>query len=238
MYAQHLEQKVAEIGGVQHLQPRLIGGIKFAALAIGEGMGLAGRHLVGRQPAVFPAVDMAGELARRPAFLVDAFGDDDLFHQAGLVVCVENREIGAQTGEFGMASQHLGTQRMEGAEPLHAFDGAADQRADPMLHLARGLVGEGHGENLVRPGLAGGQQMRQPRRQHPRLAGAGTRQNQNRPFQRFHRLALFGVQPFEIGRAHGRHRCRAGGARSRFFGDRAEVEGIVGWGHDSGIVAG
>ena len=48
---------------------------------------------------------------------------------------------------------------MEGAEPLHALDGAADQFADPQFHLAGGLVGEGDGEDFPWPRLSGGQQM-------------------------------------------------------------------------------
>ena len=47
--AQDFEQQVAEIGGVQHLQARLIFGIELAALAIGEAMRFAGRHSVGQQ---------------------------------------------------------------------------------------------------------------------------------------------------------------------------------------------
>jgi hypothetical protein len=45
---------------------------------------------------------------------------------------------------------------MEGAEPLHALDGAADEIADAMLHLARRLVGEGDGKDLPGAGGAGG----------------------------------------------------------------------------------
>jgi hypothetical protein len=40
---------------------------------------------------------------------------------------------------------------VEGAEPGHALDHAADEPADALLHLARGLVGEGDGEDLAGP---------------------------------------------------------------------------------------
>ena len=40
---------------------------------------------------------------------------------------------------------------MEGAEP-EPFGRASEQLSDPLAHLARGLVGEGDGENLTRKG--------------------------------------------------------------------------------------
>ena len=74
------------------------------------------------------------------------------------VVGVEDGEVGSEAGELGMAAQQLHADRVEGAEPGHALDIAfADQHADALLHLARGLVGEGDGEDLRRVGEAGGE---------------------------------------------------------------------------------
>ena len=53
--AERLEDQVAEIGGVEHLQPLLIGGIELAAAAVGEGERVALRHVLRRQPLVLPA---------------------------------------------------------------------------------------------------------------------------------------------------------------------------------------
>ena len=222
---QRLEQQVAEIGGVQHLQPLLIGGVELPAAAVGEGARVALRHVLRRQPAVLPGVDPAGELAGRPALLVDAVGLDDLLHQADLVVGVEDGEVGFQPGQLGVAAQDLRADRVEGAEPLHALDDAADQVADAVLHLARRLVGEGDGEDLPRPRPAGGEKMGDARGQHPRLAGAGAGQHQHRPVQRLDRQPLLGVELVEIGlraAAHAqrpRRRCRrargAGSGRRR-----------------------
>ena len=111
-----------------------------------------------------------------------------------------------------MAAQHLGADGMEGAQPLHALDHAADQGADALLHLARRLVGEGDAQDLPRPGAAGGQDMGQAGGQHPGLAGARAGQHQHRAVHRLHRLALFLVQAGEIGR-FARNR-RGGSARS------------------------
>ena len=52
------------------------------------------------------------------------------------------------------------------------------------------------------------------RGQHAGLAGAGAGQHQHRAVQRFHRLALLGIEPGEILRGRGRARAR-GNAASR-----------------------
>ena len=128
---QALEQEVAEIGGVQRLQPLLILLVELARLAVGEGIGLAVRHLVRCQPAILPSVDGGGKLAGRPALLVDVGGDDDLPEQPHLVVGIEDGEVGPKPHHLGMPAQDFHTDRMERAEPWHALGTAlADQQAD------------------------------------------------------------------------------------------------------------
>jgi hypothetical protein len=53
-----------------------------------------------------------------------------------------------QPDEFGMPPKNLNTDRMKRAEPRHSLYGAADEMANALLHLSRGLVGERHGEDL------------------------------------------------------------------------------------------
>ena len=72
-------------------------------------------------------------------------------------------------------------------------------RRHALLHLARGLVGEGDGEDLARPCLAGGDQVGEARGQRRGLAGARAGEHQDRPFGRQHRLALRRVQALQIG---------------------------------------
>jgi hypothetical protein len=91
-------------------------------------------------------------MARRPALVVDVLGLDQLLEQPLLVVGVDDREVGFQAHQFGMAAQDLGADRVEGAEPAHALDLRAEHDADPVAHLARGLVGEGDGQDLPRAG--------------------------------------------------------------------------------------
>ena len=81
-----------------------------------------------------------------------------------------------------------------------------------LLHLARGLVGEGDGEDLRRTRAAEREDVGDARRQHARLAGAGAGQHQHRAVERLDRLALLRVQAREIGR---RDTARARAPRSR-----------------------
>ncbi len=88
---------------------------------------------------------------------------------------------------------------MKRAQPLHALDHAADERADALLHFARGLVGEGDGQDLAGQRAPCRQDVGEARGEHPRLAGARARQHQHRAVERQHRLALALVQPLQIG---------------------------------------
>ena len=66
----------------------------------------------------------------------------------------------------------------------------ADQDADALAHLARRLVGEGDGEDLVRAGAAGREDVGDAGGQDARLAGAGAGEHQHRPVERLDRLPL------------------------------------------------
>ncbi len=219
--ADRVAEQVAEVAGVQRLQPLLIGLVELAALAVGEAAGVALGDVGGAEALVLPAVDHLRELLGRPALVVQALGLDELLDQPHDVVGVENGEVGFQPGKLGMAAQQLDADRVEGAEPRHALDIAfADQDADALLHLARGLVGEGDGEDLRREGLAGGEDVGDAGGEHARLAGAGAGQHQDRAFGGFHRQPLLGVQALQIvGRAvvaaAGRHGARGYARRGR-----------------------
>ncbi len=193
-----MQQQVAEVAGVEGSESCLIGGVEFAALAVGKCTGVTLRDVVRQQPLVLPAVDHAGELFCRPAFVVQPFGLDKLLYQADHVIGVENGEVRAQADQFGVATQDLHPDRVECAKPGHALDGTADQDANTFLHLARGLVGEGHGKNLRRKCATRGQDMGNAGGQYACLAGAGACQDKNRAVDRFHGFALFEVEAGEI----------------------------------------
>ena len=131
-----------------------------------------------------------------------------LLQEADLIVDIEHGEIGFQLHQFGMGAQDAPADGMKGAEPRHAFDGLAEHLAEPQLHLARRLVGEGDGEDFAGAGAAHAEDVGDAAGQHAGLAGAGARQHQHRSVQRFHRLALFGIEAGEILRGRGRPGAR------------------------------
>lgn len=197
-----MQQQIAEIAGIQRLQAVLVGDVEFAALAVGKGTSVTFRDLGGIEALVLPAVDHLGELLGRPALVVETLGLDDLLDQAHDIIGIENGEVGGEADEFGMPAQKLHADGVEGAEPGHAFDRTADQMADTLLHLARGLVGEGHRENLARKGLSRCQDVGNTGGENAGLAGAGACENEDRTIDGFDGFALFRVQAGEvIGRA-------------------------------------
>ncbi len=99
-----------------------------------------------------------------------------------------------QADHFGVAAQDFHANRMEGAHPRHALDHLADHLPDAQFHLARRLVGEGDGEDFLRPRFAEIEDVRDACRQYPGFPGSRARQHQHRPVQRLDRLALLGVE--------------------------------------------
>ncbi len=65
---------------------------------------------------------------------------------------------------------------MEWNVPSHgmALDRTADEYADALLHLARGLVGERHGQDLMALSPSHGHDVGNPRRENASLTGSGT----------------------------------------------------------------
>ena len=196
---QAVQQQVAEIAGVQRREALLVGGIERDAAAEREVADLGGRHLVRPVAAVLPALDRGDQQARRPAALVEIGRLDDLLGQPLLVVAVQDGEAGLQADQLGMRPQHAHAHGVEGAQP-HAGDAAADQPLDALDHLARGAVGEGDRQHLVRPCPAGQQEMGEARRQDAGLAGAGAGQNQQRPVRGRDRRPLLRIQTAQVGR--------------------------------------
>ena len=145
-----------------------------------------------------------GELPRGPALLVEVGGADQLLEHAELVVGVEDGEVGLEADQLGVAAQHSRADAVEGAEPGHAFDRTAGDRGDALLHFARGLVGEGDGEDLAGPGFAGRDQMGEAGGEGRGLARARAGEDQHRPFGRQHGLALRRIEAGELGGFGGR----------------------------------
>ena len=73
----------------------------------------------------------------------------------------------------------------------------AEQLLDAPAHLLGGLVGERDRQDLARLRLVGEDQVRDPVREHPRLAAAGAREDQQRPLAVGDRLPLGLVEALE-----------------------------------------
>ena len=96
-----------------------------------------------------------------------------------------------------VTAQHARAQRVERAEP-QSLDRPAEDRADPLAHLAGRLVGEGDRQHLAREGAAGQQDMGEAGGQHAGLAGAGAGEHQQRAVHGLDGFALLGVQAREV----------------------------------------
>src|SRR6516164_2596752 len=120
-----MQQEVAEIGGIEHLEAFLISDVKLLALAAREARGFSHRNLVRQQSPVFPAVDQVGKYARRPALLVDILRHQQLLEQPVLITGIEDSEVGLEPDYLGVAAQNFCADGMEGAKPRHSLDGLA-----------------------------------------------------------------------------------------------------------------
>ena len=113
-----------------------------------------------------------------------------------------------------MDSQDAAADGMKGTKPRHAFHRLAEHVAEPQLHLARRLVGEGDREDFAGSRATLAQDVGDARGQDARLAGAGPGQHQHRALQRLHRLALLRIEACEVLRAC-RGACARGNTASR-----------------------
>ena len=231
-----LEQEIAEIRGVERLETLLIGGIELEAAPKGETRGLASRHFVRGEPAVLPIIDQARQRTRRPLLLVDILGFEHLLHQTDLIVGVEDGEGRLEVDELGMTAQDLHPDGVKGPEPRHALDHLADHPADPLLHLARRLVGEGDGEDLGRSRAPEAEDVGDAGGQHPCLAGPGAGEHQQRAVKRLDRKPLLGIEPGKIRRCGAGARPRGDAARGGCRQGSVDVaRKLAGFGH-SGVL--
>ena len=118
----------------------------------GEEQVAAGLDILRPQALVLLPVDEPLRLLGRPALLVQAQLADHPFHQALLVVGVEDLEVLAEPGFLPVRAQDAVGQAVEGADP-HAGRALAEHLLDALAHLGRRLVGEGHRQDRVGRGV-------------------------------------------------------------------------------------
>ena len=120
--------------------------------------------------------------------------------QAQPVVLVVDRELAGEAEQLGLAAEQPRGERVERADP-QAGRVAVEQPADPLLHLARGLVGEGHGEDPVGRHAVPVDQARDAGGEHARLPRARAREHEQRAVDVLHRLPLRRVERVAPARA-------------------------------------
>ncbi len=152
--------------------------------------------VVGGAELVLGVGDLALHRARGEALGVDVQVVEALLDQAPGVGRVVDRELARVAEPVRVGAQHAGAGGVERHHP-HRARGAADEQLDALAHLLRGLVGERDREDLRRARLAGAQQVRDPVREHARLARAGAGQDQQRTLAVRHRLPLRRVQALQ-----------------------------------------
>ena len=176
VFQQHQGQpdQIVEIHRVERAQALLVARIQGRSLALAQ----AARRflrLLGRQAFVLGARDQAAQGFERILF---QSARREILDDAHLVVAVEDREPAPQLRTLVLDLQEPQPQRMEGGNGQALGLVAPDPLGDTLAHFARGLVGEGDRGDV--PGIvpAAGDQMRDFFRDHPRLAPAGTGENQ------------------------------------------------------------
>ena len=195
--------KIHRVAGVQ-------GGLVAFLHMFGQG-----HHVrIGKHGGAFPAIFVPAQQAEHGAgvglFPLHGNLGQDFFDGPQLFGFVVNDEVAFVPQLLNVLAQNPDAQGMEGADGgtfglVVRVPGlrAGQELVDPGLHFPGGLVGEGDGQDVVRGGFLG-DQVGDAEGDHARLAGAGAGQDQDRPAQGFHRLALLRVEGTKV-----QHRARS-----------------------------
>ena len=169
---------------------------------------------------VLEVADLGEERPRVVALRVEVEVAADEGHQPLRVGGVVDRERRGPAERLGLGPQDAHAGRVERRHP-HDPGPAADEAGDALLHLARGLVGEGDREHLTGLDVAGREQVGDAVGEHPGLARAGPGDDQQRRALVDHGRPLLGVEALEqlVGAAHADRRApspgRPGAQRQR-----------------------
>ena len=195
------DEQVVEVHRVRLVQPPLVLDRRRRRPSGRRSRSTCSRNSAADDQAVLLGRDARVDAARREPLRVAVELLEARAHEPHLVGLVVDREVRPVAEPIGVAAQDPAAGRVERQHP-HAAR-APDELLDPLAHLAGRPVREGDREDLVRLHVALGQQVRDPARQHARLAGARARHHEHRPARVHHRLALLRIQSLEE-----RHRGR------------------------------
>jgi len=172
------QEEVVEVHGVGLAEGGAERRVDLRREALERAVG-ARAQLFGEDHPVLRARDDGVNRARR----IGLGGVTALLHQAldeGLrVVLIVDREVRPEAQQGRLAPQQARRQRVEGPDPQAARVGA-EQRGHPRAHLPGRLVGERDGENARRRDAPLADEVRDPGRQHARLARARPGEHEER----------------------------------------------------------
>ncbi len=188
------------------------------------GVARAGQRFLGGDQVVLPAADVVLDLVH--AVIAGVFLLHDVAQQRLDVAFVEDRKARLVPQMDIFLADDVQAQVVEGRYRQALAFAAAQQAADALLHLARGLVGEGHCDDVLRADAALLDQVGDLAGDHAGLAGAGAGEHQHRAADVVHGFLLPGIES-----GHGRSGCgrrgaslagqRREAARSRPIGGRS-----------------
>ena len=169
------QDQVIEVHRVERLERALVvgvddgGGLFLGIARVFQGLGR-------QDQVVFPGADHVLDLV--DAVVACVFLLHDVGHQGFDVGLVEDRETGFVAQPRMLLADDVKAQVVKGADGQAATFAGTQQGADPLFHLARGLVGKGHGDDVLGADAAVLDQVRDLAGDHAGLAGASTGEHQ------------------------------------------------------------
>ena len=217
--ADRQEQEIVEVDGRRLVEPALVLGVDAREPRLVRADGL-GRQLVGEDEVVLERGDARVELTGREPLRIEIEIAADPVDETDGVGLVVDRELRPVPEQRGLAAQDARARGVERGDP-HPPGDAADQRRDAVLHLGRGLVGEGDRQDRERRRVAIADQVREPVGEHAGLARAGAGDHEDGAHRQRDRLPLRRIEALEIevtnaprravgGRGFGRGSARRG----------------------------
>ena len=161
------QQQVIEVDGVPAAELLPVFGIDVRD-GLREGIHREGRVLGRQHERVLRIGNGAVHAARRELLRVEAEALHDALHHRLRIILIIDREGRRAPDEMWRGAQHAGANGVECPDP-HAHGRPPEQPTDPLLHLARGLVGERHRQDLAGVDAVVVDDARESRREHPRL---------------------------------------------------------------------
>jgi hypothetical protein len=192
-----LQDQIVEVHRVVRLERALVvgvddgGGLLLGIAGVFQGLGRQDQVIL---PGADHVLDLVDAVVARILLL------HDVHHQRLDVGLVENREAGLVAQLAVLLADDVQAQVVKGGDRQAAALAGAQQGADALLHLAGGLVGEGHGDDVLGADAAILDQMGDLAGDHAGLAGTGAGEHQERAADVVHGLLLPGVETGHEGR--------------------------------------